>query len=196
MTDRRFKFPKGMMEFMKANVKGRSQKEITALVNEHFGTEFTESQVKHYKHNNKLSSGLTGRFEKGHVPVYGFPKGHYPVNAFQKGHTPWNHVDVGTEVFKDDGYLWRKIALPNKWKQVHVMLWEKHHGKRPKGMKIIFLDGDKSNITIENLTLVENAEMLILNRRGLINDDPEFTKVGVTLAKVIYKTQRLEKVTR
>lgn len=186
-------FPVGFKEYIEAKVIWRSLKELTVLINDHFGTNFSERQIKHYKHNHRLSSGLTGRFEKGHVPTNGFPKGHYPVNAFPRGHKPWNHVDVGTEVFKDDGYLWRKIALPNKWKQVHVILWEKHNGKRPKGMKIIFLDGNKQNITIENLALLKNAEMLILNKRGLINSNPEFTKVGVTLAKVIHKTHQLEK---
>jgi hypothetical protein len=48
----------------------------------------------------------------------------------------------------------------------------------------VFKDGDKSNITLENLELVSKYEALILNRKNLIHENPEISEVGINIAKV------------
>lgn len=56
-------------QFILAHYKGIGTKELTDLFNERFNADMTVSKMKSYKANNKLNSGLTGRFEKGNVPV-------------------------------------------------------------------------------------------------------------------------------
>lgn len=73
-------------------------------------------------------------------------------------------IAIGTEYVDRSGYLMRKINndLPysQRWKPVHIILWEEHHGPVPKGCLVAFKDGDKKNICIENLKLMSRREML------------------------------------
>ena len=53
-----------------------------------------------------------------------------------------------------------------------------------------FLDGNKDNCEIENLVLMDNRENLELNRSSLRFSDAEFTKVGVTVARMKVAARR------
>ncbi len=64
------------------------------------------------------------------------------------------------------------------------MLWEKKNGKVPEGYVLTFLDGDKSNFTLDNLALISMAESLEITRSNLRSTNPEFTKTGILIAKV------------
>ena len=57
-----------MDAFILEHYKGTGHKAMADLVNERFGTSFTKEQIKAYYARNKLDSGLTGRFDKGHEP--------------------------------------------------------------------------------------------------------------------------------
>ncbi len=54
----RRRFAPEVHQFIRENVKGRTCKELTAMVNQHFGERlFTESTMKGYKNNHHLKSG-------------------------------------------------------------------------------------------------------------------------------------------
>lgn len=105
-----------------------------------------------------------------------FTSGHAPANKgkmmspelyakcaptmFKKGNTPKNHREVGSERVGKDGYLWVKVAEPNKWKQKHRVLWEETYGPVGKGYNVQFKDGNRQNITLENLYLISRAQQL------------------------------------
>lgn len=60
------RFPKEVHEFIAANVKGTSVKDLTALVNEHFGEVlFSFDSMKSYLHNRGLKNGRPHGVEKG-----------------------------------------------------------------------------------------------------------------------------------
>jgi hypothetical protein len=50
------KFTPELIGFLKQNVKGRSAKELTVMVNAHFGLSFTEKQIKYAKNAYGLKS--------------------------------------------------------------------------------------------------------------------------------------------
>jgi len=186
------KFTNDQRKFIEDNANGLSNQKITDLVNEKFNLALTVQQVKGFKHNNKISSGLTGYFPKGHVSSNPIKKGQRlsQKTEFKKGEKSWNYMPVGSERINTDGYKDIKIADPNKWRAKHILLWEQHNGPMPKGYKLIFLDGNKLNISLDNIELVSNAEMLNLNRLNLIKNDSELTKTGILLTKVILKTNK------
>jgi len=186
------KFTNDQRRFIEENATGISNKKITEMVNEKFNITLTIQQVKGFKHNHKISSGLTGHFPKGHVSSNPIKKGQRlnPNTEFKKGDRPKNYMPVGSERINSYGYQDIKVADPNKWRAKHILLWEKHNGPMQRGFKLIFLDGNKSNITLENLAMVSNAEMLNLNRLDLIKNDSELTKTGILLTKVILKTNK------
>lgn len=192
-------FPEEIQEFIKSNASGKGNAELTALVNKHFGTEYLKSQIKSYKKNHHISSGLDGRFKQGHIPCNKGEK--MPVEVyekckntmFKKGNIPFNHKPVGSERLSKDGYIQIKIAEPNKWQLKHIVLWEEHNGKVPKNCALIFLDNNKENIVLENLALVSRAELLVINRSKLKSESPEITKVGINIAKVKYVINKRKK---
>ena len=150
------------------------------------------------RHN--IRNGLRGWYQKEHEPAnkgktideYMTPETAAKVRqtAFKKGHVPKNQVPVGTEVVNaySDWYRLRKVSMTGKqnerWKFVHRLVWEEHHGPIPKGCCIIFRDGNKMNCDISNLAMVERGELSIMGKKGYFSNNPEVTDIGITLAKL------------
>lgn len=183
-------FPDEIADFIKLNAKGLYNKELTELVNTTFKTNYKISQIDSYKSNHHISSGLTGHFEKGHVPHSKgkkmSPEQYEKCKAtmFKKGNCPHNHREIGSERIGKDGYLQIKVGEPKKWKQKHVYLYEQEYGPIPKGYKVIFLDKDIRNLDLKNLALVSPNELLRLNQKKRINENPDITKINLTLTKL------------
>ena len=176
-------------KYIRDNVKGTGNEELTKQVNDTFGTNYSRGQVKRYKQNNKLSSGLTGRFEKGQEPPNKGKKGVCAAGCektwFKKGAVPPNHKPVGSERIDKDGYVLVKVEEHKKWQLKHRVVWGKYNGSVPKGYAVIFLDGDIYNFDINNLAVVSRNELKIMNQKGLKYDNAETTKAGIAIAKVI-----------
>lgn len=49
---------KEQSDYLVSIIEGRRVSEVTKMLNEHFGTSFTENQIDAYKHNHKLKSGI------------------------------------------------------------------------------------------------------------------------------------------
>jgi hypothetical protein len=127
--------------------------------------------------------GASTRFKPGNQPPSGCTVAMIAAGVatrFTKGQTPHNHVPVGTELVKSDGYWWVKVAEPNKWKQKHLLVWKETHGAFPSpGMKVSFKDGNRNNVTAENLECITQAE---LTRRNSIHRYPPELKEVIRLA--------------
>lgn len=183
-------------EYLSEITPGRHYKEILEMMNDKFEDQFTYRQVKSAIIRFNLKTGFNGRFEKGHVPAIKGTKGIMKPNktSFKKGHVHWNKKPIGSERVSVDGYTEIKVADPDKWRLKHRVMYEKYHNVvlNPKEL-VIFADGDKSNITKENLLLVDNEQLLILNQNGLINENRELTKTGLNIANIIIKLNELKR---
>lgn len=181
-------YPEEIRKFIEQNHAGVGPKDMAELLNKTFGTNYTQAQMKSYYGNHDINSGLTGHFRKGHTPPNKGQKGYHSPGSekgwFQKGHDPVNHKPVGSERVDVDGYTLIKTAEPNIWTPKHKVIWEAANGKVPEGHVLTFLDGDKGNITLDNLALITMAESLEITRSGLRSSNPEFTKTGILIAKV------------
>ncbi|RHT89126.1 HNH endonuclease [Coprobacillus sp. AM28-15LB] len=188
------------VEYLKKIYQGISNRECTRLMNEKFNTSFSCQQIKAQKRNLHLISGLTGRFEKGSRPANPIQKGeHLSVETeFQKGHTPKNWVPVGAERKRSDGYIYIKVSDKRgvkyshliNWKPKHILLWEKEYGPIPEDKSLLFLDGNKENVTLDNLALITKAQRLIMCNKKLIYDDPKLTKEGILIAQTLDATYK------
>ena len=177
-----------VVDYILAHYKGTGYQAMADALNERFGTAFSAADIKSVYSRHHLNSGLTGRFEKGHVPPNKGKKGmevhpNAKATQFKAGHKPVNTKPVGSIVTRSDGYLQRKIAEPNEWKFEHVRVYEEAHGPIPEGYKLLFLDGDTTNCALDNLILVDRKTHIELNRRHLRFSDPEMTQSGVAIAK-------------
>lgn len=183
--------------FFRDNALGMPSQELADLINEKFGLDINTSQVKSYKRNHGIQSGLTGKFEKGHSPANKGKK--YPgtgnKTSFKKGRHPENKLTVGSEKPNGDGYIYRKIAEPNVWKSKHKLIYEEFNGPIPEEHVIIFADGNRRNFDIDNLVMISKSKLLVMNRYNLIKDDTDLTKTGLIIADIQMKTSELKNKT-
>ena len=135
-------------------------------------------------------NGVTGsatRFVAGQRPWnYGMKgltiggKEHWFAKGVRQGKASELYQPIGAERLSKDGYLQRKINddLPaqRRWRGVHQILWEAEHGQVPPGHAVVFRDGDKTHITLDNLELVTRAELMRRN---------SYHRYGEEIAKLI-----------
>lgn len=191
------KFSDEQIEFIREIAPGRYAAEITEMVNKRFNLDLKVSQIESCKKNHNIMSGIDSRFKKGMIPYNKGKKGSMSpeqyekckATMFKKGNIPQNHRPIGSERIDRDGYTYIKVAEPNKWKLKHRLLWEEHNGPIPHKHRLIFADGNRQNICLENLILVSYAESLIMSQRELFSENAEFTKTGVNIAKVLNKAK-------
>ena len=175
---------------------GRGYKEIQSMMSCKFGFDYTHHQIKGAITRNKLNTGRTGRFEKGHATWNKGTKGLTKANvtSFKKGQKSHNYKPVGSERITKDGYCEIKVSdTGRRWRPKHVLIYEKHHGKVPKGSAVIFLDGDKRNFDIDNLYLVTRSQLAMLNKNSLIQKDAELTKTAINVVDLMKKISAMEK---
>lgn len=101
------KYTPEQRNFLKEFVPGHSREEITKAFNSKFKTDLKVSQITGFIKNNKLNTGRNGYFQKGHKPANKGKHGNYghEPTQFKKGQIPHNHLPIGTELMKSDGYL-------------------------------------------------------------------------------------------
>lgn len=160
------KYTEEQLHWLRVNYPLMNISKLARQFNQRFGTEKTATMIHSTCTRYKIPSGRTGRFEKGQTAWNTGVKGFNVSGAtqFNKGHRPQNTLPVGTEIMKDDGYLWIKIAEPNQWKQKHRINWEAQNGLVPDGYCLLFLDQDRINCEPENLQLITRRELLQLIR--------------------------------
>ena len=182
-------FPAEIKDYIKANYSGVGPTEMARRLNAAFGTTYTPKQLNSYYKNHALNSGLTGWFEKGCTPANKGRKGYHAPGSekgwFSAGHVPANKMPIGTVWKKSDGYLWRKVGEGCRdWRQEHILVWEAAHGPVPPGMLVIFLDGNRENVALDNLALISKRTNQYLNKKGLRSSDPEVTRAMITAAQL------------
>lgn len=189
------RYTKEELDYIREIAPGRHYHEIVEMFNKKFERQIDAKKLKETLGNHGISTGLTGRFEKGHVPVNKGKKfpGTGNRTTFRKGNVPANKMNVGEDIITTDGYVKTKIAEPNLWEYKHKLIWAEAHGPIPEKHSVIFADGNKLNLSIDNLLLVSRAELLMLNRRRLISENSELTKIGLNVVKVMGKVYKIKK---
>lgn len=181
---------------------GRTTNEIAELLNKKFSLSITPRQIQIYKKNHGIKSNVSTTFKKGQAPANKGTKGLYNVGgnrtSFKPGQRPKNYKPVGYERIDRDGYALIKVQddgpWHKRWRFKHVVLWEKVNGPIPKGHCLLFLDGNKLNITLENLQLITRAQLARLNQNHLITDNAELTKSGIIIADIFSKIGERKKM--
>lgn len=188
------RYTKDQVDFLKNNVKGRSRKELRELFNNEFKLQLSLNQIIAFIKNNKLKNGLDARFKSGNIPFNKGKKGfggHEPTQ-FKKGNRPHNYKPIGTERIRS-GYVDVKIAAPNIWRAKHLVVWEEANGPVPKGHVVMFGDGNRRNFSLDNLLLIKKGQLTMLNRKSIIRNDAELTKIAIMVAEINKKIYERKK---
>jgi len=208
------KYTDVQLDYIKATFPGRSAAELTNLFNKKYNTYFTTAQLASIAYRNGIKNGLDCRIKPGERIGIAteFKKGQKSWNKgtkglcgthpncqktqFKKGASVYNQAPVGTEGVTTDGYVWVKTAEPNVRPYKHILIWEQLHGKIPPGHCLIFADGNKQNVVIENLILVTRAELGLLNRHHKITGNAELTKTNLNIVRLKMATSKKVKAKR
>lgn len=120
------------------------------------------------KRNANHPNKLAHQFKKGHIPFNKGKEEHdfrskegierCKSTQFKTGHSPHNTRPIGYERTYSDGYVYIKVENGKRMQQKHRHVWQLHHGEIPKGMCVVFRDGNSQNCDISNLMLITKAE--------------------------------------
>ncbi|MCC5855154.1 MAG: HNH endonuclease [Idiomarina sp.] len=192
------KYSDEQIEWLRVAYRTMTPKQMCAPFNERFGLNETWKQIRAFLHNHRFQSGRTGRFEKNQVPHNKGKKGwsaggNSEKTRFKKGHSSHNRMPVGSEVVDRDGYRKVKVAEPNCWEFLHRKIWQEEHGVIPNGMMLRFIDGDKSNCSLDNLALIDRGVNAVMNKMRASDYSPETQPALITLAKLKVTKSRREK---
>lgn len=192
-----------MHQFIMENYKGILTSELTNRINSKFGTNFTEKYIKSYKSRYKLRSGVDMRFghgQKRHIAEKGYIHPNAVLTQFKKGHKPHNTQPIGSEVLRSDGLIWVKLHnnpgphnIAGRWKARSRIVWEIKNGPLKDDEIILHLDGNSQNDSSDNLYVIKREQLLIINKHSLINESPELTKIGITIANLQRKINQRRK---
>ena len=203
------KWTEEVIQFMIDNYEGKDNIELAKLLNEKFNLNTNNDRVSNVKANLKRRRGIDlttyinrGCYRKGIEPVNKGKKWDEYLTkeqqekakktCFKKGNIPPNHRQVGEERTNVDGYIEIKVSEPNKWELKHRYIYKQHYGSIPKGYKVIFLDGNKTNLNINNLKAISSHEELIMNEYGLRYGKKELTESASIVAQLELKRRELK----
>lgn len=147
-------------------------KALTAAFNERFGHAFAVPRIASRLKAWGVLSGRDGRIKQGHVPHNKGMKGVFNAGCektwFKSGHLPKTWRPVGSERVDVEGFVCVKVAEPNIWRFKHRVLWEQHNGPIPSDCALVFIDGDRLNIVLENLMVLHRGVVAIANKEGRV----------------------------
>ena len=175
-----------------------SASEMSKGINDEFSLSTSPDEIKGWRARTKNPRPTPSKFQKGHTP---FSKGkkwdeymspesqaRSRMTTFRKGDVPHNVQPLGSISIMSGYWVMKVTNVGNqhqKWKFLHRLLWEKENGPIPKGMNVVFRNGDRSDIRMENLILMNNKEMA---RYTPVDDsEPEMQRFSEIIARVAAK---------
>lgn len=161
--------------------------QLTALYPTHNRTELSKilNRSASAIHNRTHKLGLTkeensGNYKPGQTPSNkGRKQTDYmstesikrtKATRFKAGNKPHNYKPVGSTRINKDGYLEVKVSDPKTWMAAHRLKYQLEFGEIPKGYNVQFKDGNKRNLDISNLYLIDKAGNL---QENTINRFPQ-----------------------
>ena len=129
-----------------------------------------------YLRSTQFPAGYLGgkatQFQKGQAPPNKGQKMSKDVyekakpTMFKKGNKPMNTQPIGTIHQRKDtgGKMYQYIKLSDSnWQLLNRYTWEQHNGPIPKGMVVVYKDGNYMNNDIANLLMITLKENMARN---------------------------------
>ena len=127
-------YPNEAIDFIRANTGRFSDSELSKKINRLFNLNTGRQSIKSLRRYYKII----------------------------KGRDKYKPCPELAERTNRSGYV--KIKAAGQWVNKHAYLWEQAHGKKPEGHTVIFLDGCKTNFSLDNLALARKAAPLLAEK--------------------------------
>lgn len=186
------------IDWLRDNYPRLPLQELTQDFNAVFNQRLTAGTLHSACKRFGIKCGRNGKFKKGSTPWNAGTKGLVAPNSgnFPKGNRPKNWVPIGSERIAD-GYRHRKMTdtgvVRVDWVPVHRIIWEQANGPLPVDQAVIFIDGDKTNIVLDNLQDVSRGELAVLNRQGFSNLPLELRRTFIATVKLQVAANKLQR---
>ncbi len=189
-------FSAEQIAWLRTHYPQQERNELTANFQKTFNSNITGKQICCYLKNHRIKSGRSGHFQKGKKSWNAGTKGLMKANSgsFKKGGGHIRSRPIGSERTNVDGYIEIKTGEPNIWEAKHRVLWQQHHPETPlKSTDLIrFIDGDKSNVVIGNLSLFNRSEHILATAYGYSDAAPEHKQSIKLIAQISSKSKQLQ----
>lgn len=160
-----------MLSFLREHSSSITRKELTELFNKEFGTNKTVDSIEGVCKSNKIKG--TPNFVKGVCP-HKNTKYKIGDEFFIAGE--WR-ILISTEP---------KLNILHRSEYKKRIIWENEYGKIPENHCFIYLDGDKTNCTLDNLACIPLLWMRVLNQNGWLKGDKQITLTALEWCRLHY----------
>lgn len=158
---------------------GRTIYEISEELRKH-GIYRTPAQVRNRKKHQGITSGQVSRTTEKST-----------ATQFKSGNLPHNTKPIGYERLSRDGYIEVKVKMrPSNPKcndnfvLKQRLVWEAANGPVPEGCIVVFKDGNKQNVSLENLACITRGQNAVMNQAHIRCDNPEAFDVCLAMADI------------
>lgn len=147
------RYQKEVKEFIKNSVVGTTTKDLVKLVNDKFGTDFTEAKMKSYKQNNKLKSGTPVGLPAGR-PTKQYPE---KIKKFiSENYIGIGHKDMADMLNNKFGTSYTKEQIKNYYGRHSLNSgldgrFKKGHDSWNKGLKGVVTGGFQTQFKKGNI---------------------------------------------
>ena len=162
----RYDFSEEEKEFVKKYYPDHGPKQTTEMLNEIFNTNRKINSVTHLANSNlglKINEKLKQKMVASNV------------KKMIAAHTK----DIGAirTTKKNDHIEYRIKTSSGQWKIAGSVIWEEAYGPIPKNHRIIYLNGDNSDFSLDNLYLASNKlAYQVVSNKHYQTKNPEITK--------------------
>ena len=180
-----YKWTETELEYLREIANGKYISEIVELMSKKFNYPFRKTQIKSAMTKHKIKNNMKCKVRKGTKP---WNKGIKIGNSHIH-----NLKSIGDEYVNSEGFIMIKLDNPIRWVHKHRYIYEQAFGEIPKDKVIIFLDGDKTNLNLDNLHCITRKQLMKMNQNNLFYSDPELTKTGIEIAKLMLKVNEVKR---
>ena len=150
-----YKYTTEQVDFLLDFLKTHSYKDTQKSFNEKYNANISVNAVK-YMCNTRGVYAFNKKNTNKRIPI-----------------TP-NHKEIGAEYIDPDGYIYLKVAEPNKWRLKHHWEWGKYNQPIKPDETLFFLDRNRQNCDINNLAVMPKKYIGCFNK--LFKQSEAFTQ--------------------
>lgn len=115
------------------------------------------------------------RYKKGNL------KKQCPIGTIRKVSNGVIYIKV-----KDSSLSYQSGYREPYWLPIQKKIWQDNYGEVPNGKMVIFLDGDKENLDINNLYCIDRRISVIMAKNGWYTDSRQHTLTAIKWCELYY----------
>lgn len=116
-----------------------------------------------------------GRYKKGNI------KDQCPIGTIRKTSNGCTYIKV-----KDSQSSYMTGYQEPYWLPIQKKIWQDHYGEVPEGKMVIFLDGNRENLDIENLYCIDRKIAAVMAKNRWYTNSIEHTLTAIKWCELFY----------